>query len=126
METFENEFINFYIEEGILHCYYKQHTVLELAAVKKIAEDRLKFTKGQSFPVLVDVTNIKTGSKSAREFLANPDGGLKGILAGAFLSERAVSVVLINLFLKINKPKIPAKYFTKKENALEWLKSLNF
>jgi hypothetical protein len=125
MEKFENEFIHFHIEDEILHCFYKKQAIIELSVAKQIADDRIRFTKGKSYPVLVDVTNIKTGSKSAREFLADPHGGLKGVTAGAFLSDRIVSVVLINLFLKINTPPIPSKFFTKKEHAIKWLKSIN-
>jgi hypothetical protein len=54
----------------------------------------------------------------------SPEGGLKGILGGAFLSNSVVSNVVINLFLKISKPSVPAKFFTKKEDALNWLKEL--
>jgi hypothetical protein len=125
MKKFENEYVSFTINNDILYAYYKKQTTLSIEAVKKIAEDRLFFTKGKSYLSLVDVTNIKSGSKSAREFLANPNKGLKGILAGAFLSDRVVSVVLINLFLKINKPSIPSKFFTNKDDAINWLKSLN-
>ena len=124
MKKFENEYIEFHLEDDILFSYYKQRTVLELDVVKKIADDRLKFTGGKPCKTLVDVSNIKSGSKEAREFLSSKEGGLKGVLAGAFLSERTVSVVLVNLFLKINKPIIPSKFFTKKEDAVAWLKSL--
>jgi hypothetical protein len=56
--------------------------------------------------------------------MSNPSGGLKGILAGAFVSTKTVTIVLINLFLKINRPSVPARFFNNKEDAIQWIKRI--
>jgi hypothetical protein len=51
----------------------------------------------------------------------SPEGGLNGILGGAFLSNNVVATLFINLYLKISNPTVPAKFFTSKVEALKWL-----
>jgi hypothetical protein len=73
---------------------------------------------------LIDFSNLKSATKEARDYMNDPEGGLKGLVGGAFLSNSIVATVFINLYLKINKPVIPAKFFTKKAEALNWLNEL--
>jgi hypothetical protein len=35
-----------------------------------------------------------------------------------------VSTLFINLYLKVNNPAIPARFFTSKEDAVKWLKKI--
>jgi hypothetical protein len=68
---------------------------------------------------------IKTSLKRiAREFLSDPEGGLKGIKAGAFISGSVFSYAIFSLFLKINKPLVPARFFNNKQQALNWIHEL--
>jgi hypothetical protein len=55
-------------------------------------------------------------SRPAQQFLS----------AGAILINNEIHRLLMNLWLKIDKPYIPTKSFTDKEKALEWLKSFKF
>lgn len=121
MKKFENEFVTIEMEDDILFVHYKTPSTIDMTCAKKVVEDRLKFTEGKPCYVLTDLTDIKPGTKEAREYLCDPNGGLQGILAGAFVSDKLFSYALANLFLKINKPPIPSKIFSKKEDALKWL-----
>jgi hypothetical protein len=88
---------------------------------KEIVESRLNYTKGRSVYTLIDFSNVKSVTKEARDYMNSPEGGLKGILGGAFLSNSVVATLFVNLYLKISNPSIPAKFFTSEKDALWWL-----
>lgn len=123
MQQIETPDVFFTIENETLFCSYKQNIVMDLNMAKRIVKDRMEFTKGKSYPILIDFTNLKSATKEARDYMNDPNGGLMGLTKGAFLSNNVVTTVFINLYLKINKPTIPAKFFTNKQEAIKWLKS---
>ena len=122
MKTFENDYVSIWMEDGVLFSNYKKHIDIDLGIAKRIVKDRIEFTNGISYPILIDFTHLKSVTKEARDYMNDAEGGLKGLLGGAFLSNSVVANVFVNLYLKINKPAIPAKFFTRKEEALNWLK----
>lgn len=124
MRTFTNDYVSIWIEDGILFSNYKKQLDIDLDIAKRIVKDRIEFTGGASYPILIDFTNLKSATKEARDYMNDPNGGLKGLLGGAFLTNSVVTTVFINLYLKINKPSIPARFFTKKEDAIKWLKEI--
>ena len=111
-------------EDDILFFKYSPNLEMDISIAREIVKDRLEYSKGKPTYTLIDGTNIKSATKETRDYMNSPEGGLKGILGGAFLSNSMVSTVVVNLFLKISKPSVPAKFFTKKEDALAWLKEL--
>lgn len=125
MEQIETPDVIFKIDDNILFCSYKQNTAMDLKMAKGIVKDRMEFTKGKSYPILIDFTNLKSATKEARDYMNDPKGGLSGLLRGAFLSNSVVTNVFVNLYLKINRPSIPARFFTNKEEAINWLKNGN-
>jgi len=124
MKQIETEDVFFTIDDEILFCSYKKQIEIDLDIAKRIIKDRVAFTEGKSYPILIDFTNMHSATKEAREYMNQPEGGLKGLLGGAFLSNSLVTTLFVNLYLKINQPAIPAKFFTKKDEAIAWLKSL--
>jgi hypothetical protein len=108
-------------DDEIVYFTYHEMPELTLEIAKELVANRLDYTKGEAAYFLIDATNLRVVSKEAREYLGRPDGGLKGLLAGAFISDKVLTNVIINLFFKINKPEVPARFFTKKEEALAWL-----
>jgi hypothetical protein len=124
MKQIETPDVFFSIEDGILFCSYKKQIEIDINIAKRIIKDRVEFTEGRSYPILIDFTNMHSVTKEAREYMNNPEGGLKGLLGGAFLSNSLVTTLFVNLYLRINQPSIPAKFFTKKDEAINWLKGL--
>jgi hypothetical protein len=111
-------------DDNILFWDYAPNTEIDISIAKELIKNRLEYSKGELMYAFIDFTNVKSVTKEARDYMNSPEGGLKGIFGGAFLSNNIVSNVFINLYLKINKPSIPAKFFTRKEDALSWLKEL--
>ncbi|HET6225713.1 MAG TPA: hypothetical protein VFF27_05495 [Bacteroidia bacterium] len=111
-------------DEDIVFFKYAPQLEINIDTAKEIVKSRLEYTKGEQVYTLIDFTNVKLVTKEGREYMNDSEGGLKGILGGAFLSNSLVTTLFINLYLSINKPSVPAKFFTKKEDALTWLKGL--
>lgn len=124
MKHFESDRIKLEMDEDILYVFYKKPSLIDLETAKLDVEDRLRLQNGRSHYVITDIANLKSATKEAREFLSNPDGGLKGIIAGAFISGSVFSYAILNLFLKINKPLIPSRFFSSKSDALIWINQL--
>lgn len=121
----ETQDVYFKLENEILFCSYKKQLEIDIETAKRIIKDRSLFTEGKRYPVLIDFTNMKFVTKEARDYMNTPEGGLKGLLGGAFLSNNVVGTLFVNLYLKVSEPVIPAKFFTRKEEALRWLTELN-
>lgn len=116
----ENGEAKFWLEDGILHsCYKVDHIDLDIA--KSGVKLRHEFIKGQSFPLFVDMTNVKTSTKEARDYLAQGEA-VDLVKAVAMLTTSYVTVLMVKFFLAFNKPKLPLQLFTSKEDALKWLK----
>jgi hypothetical protein len=110
------------IENDIIFFKYKPSIEIDIHMAKDLVQKRLDYTDGQSVYTLIDFTNVKSVTKEARDYMNSPDGGLKGILGGAFLSNSVVATLFINLYLKVSSPSIPAKFFTNINDAISWLK----
>lgn len=122
--TLETNDVIYEIRDGILFCSYKKELVMDIITAERIVKDRLEFTQGKDYPILIDFSNMKTITKEARDYMNSPQGGLRGLIGGAFLGNNAVATLFINLYLALNNPPIPARFFTNKEDALEWLKKI--
>ena len=122
----EYKYITIWTEEDddILISSYQPKLKVDIDIAKELVASRLDYSGGKPKFTLIDFTNVGSATKEAREYMNDPNGGLKGVLAGAFLANNAVATLFINLFLKINKPAIPARFFTKKEDAINWLQSI--
>ncbi len=118
-QEFENDFIMLWIEDGLIFGEYKPGILTE-SSCRIIVRDRIKFQNGKSYPCVADITRLKYGDQSARKYLATDEAN-QGIIAGAVLVSSHVMKVLANFYLNINKPNVPAKLFTDRENAISWV-----
>jgi hypothetical protein len=116
----ENNYVKFWIEDEMVHGFYKKGCILSLKAAKEIVEARLKLQKGKTYKGLIYVTHIKVMGDDAKKFLAKE--GCEGIEKAALVSSSAFMAMLGNVFISFNKPIIPTKLFFNKEDEMKWLK----
>jgi len=116
----ETNSANLWIENGILFIKCLPDAIITRNVAEKITDERIKISKGNSYPVFMDVRNAKYITMDARNFLKQTEG-LQFISAYAFLFDSHVHSVLVNYFLTINPPALPALTANKRENALNWL-----
>jgi hypothetical protein len=111
-------------DDDLIFFKYSPQLEINIDVAKEIVNSRLEYSENKPVYTLIDFTNVKSTTKEARDFMNSPEGGLKGILGGAFLSNSVVATLFINLYLKISKPVVPAHFFTDREEAINWLKKL--
>jgi hypothetical protein len=111
-------------DDDILFFKYAPKLEMTIDSAREIVRSRLEYCQGASMYMLIDATNIKSATKEARDYMNSRDGGLKGVLGGAFLSNNVVATLVINLFLRMSNLPIPARFFTSKEDAVKWLRKI--
>lgn len=108
-------------DEDLIFIKYAPKLEITLKVAKELVRTRLEYTKNKPHYTIIDFTHVLKVDKDAREYMNQEENGLKNIVAGAFLSNSIVGIFFINLYLKINKPKVPAKFFKTKSDAVKWL-----
>ena len=81
------------------------------------------FYVNEKFPLLIDARGIKSISREARSFFTT-NGRETNTMAFGIIIDSAVSKVVGNFFLGINKPAVPTKLFLNEKAAVEWLLNL--
>jgi hypothetical protein len=112
------------IENDIIFFKYKPSIEIDIQTAKELVTSRLDYTEGRPVYTLIDFTNVKSVTKEARDYMNSANGGLNGILGGAFLSNSVVATLFVNLYIKVSNPSIPAKFFTNSGDAISWLKKI--
>lgn len=91
---------------------------------KKDAEEAIEaintITQGKKYYLLTETGNNFTASAEAREYMANKIG-TTSIVANAIYLKSLPIRLIINVYVKINKPEVPTKVFNSEALALEWL-----
>lgn len=93
----------------------KEHLVLLRQVIHDIGE-------GKKMGVYFKASDFLGISKEAREYAALEESS-KYTYANAVFVKSLASRLLFNAFLNLNKPIVPTKGFTSKEEAFKWLKS---
>jgi hypothetical protein len=124
MKIGEYRYVTIYTDStlpDVIFGKYAPRLEINLDIAKELIENRLSFSEGKPMYAVMDFSNVKSVTKEARDFMNCQEGGLKGLLGGAFLSNNVVATLFINLFLKVSPPVIPARFFTDQKEALNWL-----
>ncbi len=120
IKTEDTPYIRFELKDGILFAHYKPGVIITLELARKLLAKRLEFTENKPYPMLISDLGIVSVEKEAWTLLSSDEGTNK-ITAGAMLLNTTYSRILGNFFFKLSAPKIPAKIFSDKQRALEWL-----
>jgi len=109
------------LASNILFITLKDGVFIEVEDVLEIKKINLDLTKGKEYALVFETGNYTSVSKEAREIMTAKSVE-KGRLATAFIINSLSQRMLGNFYIQMNKPKVPAKLFTKKEEALKWVK----
>jgi hypothetical protein len=116
---FSNSYVSFEIKNDILYVIYLPGAFITIDIAKDIVKQRIEYTGGDPYAMLITGEGLRAINKEARDYLS-ADGTI-GVIAGALLVNSVYTEFFGNFFLRITKPEIPAKLFTDKNKALEWL-----
>lgn len=88
--------------------------MLEIHNVKE------RVSGGKKIPNLVLMGKHSTADKEGRAFSVSEKGS-RFRNADAFVITSLAQKIVANFYLKIEKPSVPTRFFTKEEEAVEWL-----
>ncbi len=107
-------------DDGIIELYANDHHVYVIEDVKENVKAFGELTGNEKVPVLIIGGSFSSLDDQTREFMATEES-LKYSKAEAFLITSLAQKILINFYIKFNKPLVPTRVFTDKEAAIEWL-----
>jgi len=122
---FEDNYSTMWIEDGIGFQVYKPNLVININVAKEMVNTRVDNFNGIARPVLVDIRNLVSIDSQSRKYFASREAS-KLILAGAIYMDNPLAKWMGNIFLMIDTPITPARLFTDKDKALEWLQRFKY
>jgi hypothetical protein len=115
----ETAYFKVWIENGIAFSSFTPGLEMNLEVAKDSVQKRVEYFEGKSYPLVVNFSGLKGITKEAREYLAVE--GVQLVTSGAFIVVSPLAKVLGNLFLMLNKPKVPTRLFNEKDAAVKWI-----
>ena len=119
-KTHENKYAIYLMTKDLMHIIYKKDFCIDLKAAQIIVRDRMMLQNGREMSVLCDIREVRRVNKPARDYLALE--GSQWVTALAFLIDPPVTDVISNIYLGTHAQTIPTRSFTKKSEALAFLK----
>jgi hypothetical protein len=107
-------------DDGIIELYANDHHVYTINDVKENVKAFGELTGNKKAPVLIIGGSFSSLDDQTREFMATEES-LMYSKAEAFLITSLAQKILINFYIKFNKPLVPTHVFTDKDEAIKWL-----
>lgn len=121
MIGYEDVDIKLEIKNGIMWGTYKDGVVINKDVSSKMIKERIKFSKGKSYPLLGDSLGVKYWTMSSRNNDMKEEAyNLMSHLA-LVLPSRITSTIW-NFTIRLFPPPIPTKVFYDLEDAEVWLR----
>jgi len=121
-KIFENETIKFWMEgEDLVFAYYKKGCIITDKVATNLIDQRLLLQDGKICKGIFIISHLGTVTPEAREILSTE--GIKGLSKAALITSSSFNAFIGNIFIQMNKPKIPIKLFKTQEEGLKWLKA---
>jgi AmiR/NasT family two-component response regulator len=118
--SISNEWFEMSYENSIIYVTYFA-VVIDENILKEINKSFYLLTNGVPSAILVDGRKVVEWTRDARKWqIENEDARQKKVVAMVIGSP--VQKIILNFFMILNKPAVPIKIFTNKEDALDWLK----
>lgn len=124
MIKFETDAYNMTIHDDLyLEFMVKRDVVLKEQDVWLSKQQAEEAFPGKKFFVLLGGEEFFQVTKETREAVATEKFSTHLVAVALYSNELALKL-LGNLYIKINKPEVPTKFFTDKNKAEIWLRSL--
>jgi hypothetical protein len=109
-------------DENILHIHIHAYTEVTLSDAVLALEAMEKLSEGKKHPVLIDAGEFSSVDKEVREFSASPESNAF-TLADAIAYDNIGQKIVANFYISQNRPVVPTRMFSEKEEALKWLRT---
>lgn len=107
---------------GIIEALCSDNFTYEVEHLKTNMECILSWAKDERKLMLNIAAPYSSISAEARKFIADTPH-LECLIAEAFVIHSLAHRILASFFIKIDKPKLPTKFFGNREDAINWLLS---
>jgi len=122
MKTFETDAYTMNVHDDLLVEFkVKKNVKLLDKDIWESREQSMNYMPGKKFFVLFEVEENFDVSADARRAGASEEYS-KHVAAVALCSNRLHEKIIGNLFLKVNNPIVPTRFFDEREKAIEWLR----
>lgn len=108
------------IKDGILFIERLTRVQFTVENFRIITEDRLAYSEGFSYPVIIFGKDMISMDKAAREYMSGE--GCVNKLSRAFVVEKSQGKLQLNFFINTYRQPIPVEIFDEMEPAIEWSK----
>ncbi|MBK7130388.1 MAG: hypothetical protein IPM74_10420 [Crocinitomicaceae bacterium] len=108
-------------DDGILELHTNDTHVYEIKDVIENVDAFGKLTGNKKAPVIIFGGSFTSLKAETRAFMASEES-LKYSAAEAFVLRSLAQKILINFYIKFDKPLVPTKVFRDKAKAIEWLR----
>jgi hypothetical protein len=124
MKHFETDVYKMVVySDGFVEFIVKNGVTLDVKDLLQSRKQSLEYLTGKKFFVLVEAEEFFQITIEARNMGASEDYS-KDMGAVALYSKDLSLKILGNLYIKINKPQAPTRFFDEREKASAWLRSL--
>lgn len=117
---YQDNFSEMWIENGIGYQVYKPGLEITIDIARQMVIKRVEAFNGVARPVFVDIRNLVSIDGESRKYFASKEAG-QLILAGAIYMNNPITKWFGNVFLTLDRPQPPARLFTDRNKALNWL-----
>ncbi len=108
-----------WLEDGILRLTWAPKTRVALEDAQEALEAIANLSQDDARPVLVDIRNVRSIDREARDCYSKSTARR----AVALLVASPVTKVIANFFLGLNRAVVPVKVFNHESAAIHWLTS---
>jgi hypothetical protein len=109
--------------DGLVVLMLKDNGMFDSDAINEAKKNIVETLREKKAFILVELEGEAFTTKEARELAAsNEHSGHHGAIA--LFSTKLAYRLLGTMYIKINKPKAPTRFFTKREEAIKWLREL--
>jgi len=119
-----SDIVKLYFEDGVIVGEFAKDLHVTDKVAKRIVKARKEMSNYEPCLILVDVTSVKSVTKSGRDYFGSPEGS-DLLIASAIYSNNRLSNFLANFLIKVNliKSRIKVKLFDDRAKAMKWLSS---
>lgn len=111
------------IEDGIIHFQTKPHADFGLEEMLEVREANAKLSGGKPYCVIMEAGEFTTFSKEAKKASASKEH-TKNRISLALIQDNMAMKLIVDLYMKLNKPVGPTKAFSNKADALDWTRKM--
>ena len=98
----------------------KNNVVLDVDDLRNIKSSNLKLSNGCKYGLISDSGNYSSVTPESRVYMASKKME-KNRIATAFIISSLSQRLLVNFFMKLNKPSVPTKVFSNLSEARKWM-----